>query len=890
MVNRRKRILSALVAGALAISLLPTAVLAEADPSASDSAQDDNQYYYSITKVEDGKVTLVVKEHDTDTETSTGKVGTQYDVTATLNTTAEDQYTITGLYYDQGADTATTPFSTSASGTFTMPGYDVRVGATLTKIESGSGEGGSDESVTKTYTVTVDSTIDSTQGKVVIGTFTEDENDNTTFNAASGSITVPAGGEFGVLVTPATGYEVSGFKLDAGSNTAPTFKEVTPTDFELADGEVFYLVDMPSPISVTNYSVKVSATFTETKDDTFTAEVEDPTVDTATVAALKEVELEENATSEDVEKALQEQNIDVAALASTLTAEVTDDSVTTSDALDTITALEESIGGAATPTVDTAMAETFDADSVAVVGATLNRKEADKPVTLEIGALEKPRTITNNAYKGDEAVHFSLELTNVATKTDGSLVVPVVITLPVPAKFQNPELLKVLHYHDSDTPSEVATSYDRAKGTISFVMTKFSEVALVESNPSQDELDDLGYYNVKAVSTGNGTILVSANSNGTGAASLDVKAGTTVYVTTEAKDGYQVDSCFYYKTAAVADGKVEIKLSGDTGSFEMPSQDVTLYATFVESSSSSGGSSGGGGGSSANTTTTGKTETVTGDNGVTAKITTDANGNITEASVTVPASAITAANGGVVTLPVTVPAATSTATAPAITISVPASAGTVKVEIPVTNVTSGCVAVIVNADGSETVVRKSTVSENGVVAPVSGTVTVKIIDNSKSFGDVASSYWAADYIAFVSSRELFQGTSTNTFNTNGPMTRQALMTVLARLDGQTADSVEDGMAWAVSKGISDGSNPEASISRQQLATMLYRYAGQPATNGSLSSYPDANGVASYATAALAWAVENGIVNGTTDGKLKPEGTATRAQVAAMVARYVSNIG
>jgi hypothetical protein len=243
-----------------------------------------------------------------------------------------------------------------------------------------------------------------------------------------------------------------------------------------------------------------------------------------------------------------------------------------------------------------------------------------------------------------------------------------------------------------------------------------------------------------------------------------------------------------------------------------------------------------------------------------------------------------------VTLPVTVPAATSTADAPAITISVPASAGTVKVEIPVTNVTSGCVAVIIGADGSETIVRKSTVSDAGVVVPVSGTAIVKIIDNSKSFNDVPSSNWAAEYIAFVSSRELFQGTSANTFNVNGPMTRQALMTVLARLDGQTADSVEEGMAWAKAKGISDGSNPEASISRQQLATMLYRYAGQPASNGSLTSYPDASGVASYATAALAWAVENGIVTGTTDGKLNPESTATRAQVAAMIARYVAAIG
>jgi hypothetical protein len=216
---------------------------------------------------------------------------------------------------------------------------------------------------------------------------------------------------------------------------------------------------------------------------------------------------------------------------------------------------------------------------------------------------------------------------------------------------------------------------------------------------------------------------------------------------------------------------------------------------------------------------------------------------------------------------------------------VPENAGSVKIEIPVENVTKGTVAILMHEDGTEEIVRTSTVTDNGVVLTVSGNVTVKLVDNSKDFSD--SPAWASDYIDFVSSRELFRGTSDTTFSPNSSTTRAQLMTVLARLDGKTANSTADGMSWAVNAGISDGSNPNGSISRQQLATMLYRYAGEPATNGSISSFPDAANVGSYAETAMCWAVSKGIISGTTSGTLNPAGPATRAQVAAMVSRYVS---
>jgi hypothetical protein len=284
------------------------------------------------------------------------------------------------------------------------------------------------------------------------------------------------------------------------------------------------------------------------------------------------------------------------------------------------------------------------------------------------------------------------------------------------------------------------------------------------------------------------------------------------------------------------------------------------------------------------------TTTETTASGVTGTTVTDSTGAVTEVSATIPATvaANAAENGTAVTLPVEVRATSSAASATAIDISVGGNR-TTKVEVPVSNVTSGTVAVIVNADGTETIVRTSTVTDGGVALTVSGDATVKIIDNSKSFSDISQGYWAEDNIAFVTSRELFQGTTASTFNATGSMSRQALMTVLARLDGQNVDSVADGMAWATAQGISDGTNPTGPISRQQLAMMLYRYAGSPAVIGDLASFPDAGSVAGYANAAMQWAVANGIIGGTTQGTLNPEGTATRAAVAAMVSRYVAAI-
>ena len=126
------------------------------------------------------------------------------------------------------------------------------------------------------------------------------------------------------------------------------------------------------------------------------------------------------------------------------------------------------------------------------------------------------------------------------------------------------------------------------------------------------------------------------------------------------------------------------------------------------------------------------------------------------------------------------------------------------------------------------------------------------------------------------------------------MSRAMLMTVLARLDGADLSGgavwYEAGMRWAVANGISDGIAPDANISREQIAVMLYRYADKPAVSGDwLSSYFDKDAVSSWAKDALNWAASTGILEGY-GGMLNPGGDATRAEVAVMVARYMNLLG
>ena len=295
-----------------------------------------------------------------------------------------------------------------------------------------------------------------------------------------------------------------------------------------------------------------------------------------------------------------------------------------------------------------------------------------------------------------------------------------------------------------------------------------------------------------------------------------------------------------------------------------------------------------------------KTETTTASSGGgstgTTVTKTDAKGNTTtEASAKLSDRDVKEAQekGKAVTVPVKeIEAAKDANAATKIKIDVPNNANKTTVEIPVENVTSGTVAVIVHEDGTEELVKDSKPTEHGVQLELSGSTTVKIIDNSKTFDDTKD-HWSRDEVNFVAARELFNGVGGNQFGVSQPMTRGMVNTVLARLAGvDTTPSqgqawYEVGTDWAKKNGISDGTNPTAPVTREQLATLLYRYAGSPSVSGTLHA-ADAASVSDYAEDALLWANQNGIVNGVGSNTIAPKDNAQRAQVAAMLARYLQN--
>ena len=285
--------------------------------------------------------------------------------------------------------------------------------------------------------------------------------------------------------------------------------------------------------------------------------------------------------------------------------------------------------------------------------------------------------------------------------------------------------------------------------------------------------------------------------------------------------------------------------------------------------------------------------TVTNTDGTSSTTTVSADGQV-EAQVKLPAAVVhdAAQQSEAVALPMPgVPVTSDRETAPTVTVSFTGSTSA-KVEIPVANVTAGTVAILVQADGTEQVIKASVTTEDGVSLTVESGVTVKIVDNAKDFADVPATYWASDAIDFATSRELFAGTSESTFTPGAPMTRVMIVTVLARYASDAPAAVigyAEGQQWAVEAGISDGSNMSGTVTRQQMAAMLYRYAGSPAVKDSLSGFPDAADVSDYAVDAMTWAVENGLITGMTDGTLNPYGWATRAQVATILQRFMVSL-
>lgn len=161
-----------------------------------------------------------------------------------------------------------------------------------------------------------------------------------------------------------------------------------------------------------------------------------------------------------------------------------------------------------------------------------------------------------------------------------------------------------------------------------------------------------------------------------------------------------------------------------------------------------------------------------------------------------------------------------------------------------------------------------------------------------SFTDVPAGSWYEEAVNYVHEKGLMNGTSSNAFSPNANTTRGMIVTILARVEGVNTNGTPwyaAGQKWAMDNGISDGTNMPGVITREQLATILYRYAKQKgydvSKSAALTAFSDADKVSGYAAEAMQWAVAEGLLQGS-NGKLNPQGSATRAQVATILMRFM----
>ena len=164
-----------------------------------------------------------------------------------------------------------------------------------------------------------------------------------------------------------------------------------------------------------------------------------------------------------------------------------------------------------------------------------------------------------------------------------------------------------------------------------------------------------------------------------------------------------------------------------------------------------------------------------------------------------------------------------------------------------------------------------------------------------SFTDVPAGSWYEEAVNYVHEKGLMNGTSSNAFSPNASTTRGMIVTILARVEGVNTNGTPwyaAGQKWAMDNGISDGTNMPGVITREQLATILYRYAKQKgydvSKSAALTAFSDADKVSGYASEAMQWAVAEGLLQGS-NGKLDPQGSATRAQVATILMRFMEKI-
>ena len=158
------------------------------------------------------------------------------------------------------------------------------------------------------------------------------------------------------------------------------------------------------------------------------------------------------------------------------------------------------------------------------------------------------------------------------------------------------------------------------------------------------------------------------------------------------------------------------------------------------------------------------------------------------------------------------------------------------------------------------------------------------------FTDVSVNAWYYEAVKYVYENGIMNGMDRYSFQPNGTLTRAMIWTMLARLDGVDTEGGNSWYAkaqeWATATGVSDGENPTGEVTREQLITMLWRYAGSPTYTADLSGYVDTADISSWAGQAMCWAVATGVIEGDENAALTPKADTTRAQAAAMLMRFI----
>lgn len=197
----------------------------------------------------------------------------------------------------------------------------------------------------------------------------------------------------------------------------------------------------------------------------------------------------------------------------------------------------------------------------------------------------------------------------------------------------------------------------------------------------------------------------------------------------------------------------------------------------------------------------------------------------------------------------------------------------------------------VGPDGAQLALRSLGGGKYAFTMP-GGKVTVNAVfvrGEGLGFTDVAPAAWYYDAVAYVSENGLMNGVDTGIFDPDGSLTRAMVWTILARIEGADTEGGETWYAkardWAMETGVSDGTDAMGAITREQLVTMLWRSRGEPVVDFLLTAR-DADSISSWAYEAMRWAVSEGIIEGDENGFISPAATATRAQAAAIIMRFI----